>query len=243
LPFSPNALLGCSAGTFCARSHLASHGHLQPHAPALGPPRSQRSPSRGPIHPCLHLSPPPSGAGRLPEPTEIIDAANCKLLVPVQVWKYVFIPNMGHDVRFVFFKPRNQSDYKLWIPYGIGDNTDSMSELVSGDAIGTDIDPRRAVQYVFGPVNPYTTMTNLEMTCKDGDELLKAIYQTTMNKTDVMKVFNPPEVNEEDVHKILRSVVLADPNALHEPECPAQPIDCLAHIRVDEDGHNGGLRD
>jgi Ca-activated chloride channel family protein len=147
------------------------------------------------------------------EPTEIVDAANCRLLVPIQVWKYMYIENMGHDIRFVFYKPRNQSDYKLWIPYGIGDNTDAMAELVSGDAIGTDIDPRRAVQYVFGPVNPYTTMTNLEMTCKDGDELLKAIYQTTMNKTDVMKVFNPPEVNEEDVHKILRSVVLANPNA------------------------------
>jgi Ca-activated chloride channel family protein len=144
------------------------------------------------------------------EPAEMLDS-DCRLLQPIQVWKYIYIPNMGHGVRFVFYVPRNGSDYKLWIPY----TQDAMQDLVSQDAIGTDVDPRRAVQYVFGPINPYTTMTNVEFTCKNGDEIMKAIYQTQMNKTDVMKVFNPPEINEEDVRKILRSVVLANPNATH----------------------------
>src|SRR5215472_15693599 len=40
----------------------------------------------------------------------------------------------------------------------------------------------------------------------------------------------------------LRAVVLADPNALDKPERPAQPVDCLAYIRIDEDGNDGGLR-
>ncbi|HMC22748.1 MAG TPA: VWA domain-containing protein [Thermoanaerobaculia bacterium] len=142
------------------------------------------------------------------EPSEVIDS-DCRLLQPIQVWKYLFIPGLGHDIRFVFYVPRLSSDYKLWVPYA----QDSMAELVSQDAIGTDIDERRAVQYVFGPISPYSTMTNLEYTCKNGDEIIKAIYQSQMNKTDIMKVFNPPEVNEEDVHKILRSVVLANPNA------------------------------
>ena len=142
------------------------------------------------------------------EPGEMIDS-DCRLLQPIQIWKYLFIPGMGHDIRFVFFVPRMGIDYKLWIPYA----QESMAELVSQDAIGTDVDDRRAVQYVFGPINPYTTITNLEYTCKNGDEIIKAIYQSQMNKTDIMKVFNPPEVNEEDVHKILRSVVLANPNA------------------------------
>jgi Ca-activated chloride channel homolog len=148
------------------------------------------------------------------EPSVIIDGTNCRLLQPIQIWKYAFIPGMGHDIRFVFYIPRGgYSDYRLWIPFGIGDNQDSMADLISQDAIGTDLDARRAVQYVFGPVNPYSSMTNLEFQCKDGDEIIKAIYQSVMNKTDIMKVFNPPEINEEDVHKILRSVVLADPNA------------------------------
>src|SRR5438128_3430322 len=148
------------------------------------------------------------------EPSEIIDSQNCRLLQPLQVWKYLFISGMGHDIRFVFYVPRNGIDYKLWIPYGIGaTDMESMSELISQDAIGTDIDSRRAVGYVFGPITPYTSMTNLEYMCKDGDQIIKAIYQSMMNKTDIMKVFNPPEINEEDVHKILRSVVLANPNA------------------------------
>jgi len=148
------------------------------------------------------------------EPSDVIDSQNCRLLQPIQIWKYLFIPGMGHDIRFVFYMPRLGGDYRLWVPYGIGSmDMDSMAELVSQDAIGTDIDARKAVQYVFGTVTPYTTMTNLEYMCKDGDEIMKAIYQSQMNKTDIMKVFNPPEVNEEDVHKILRSVVIANPNA------------------------------
>ena len=148
------------------------------------------------------------------EPQEMIDS-DCRLLVPVQVWKYLYIPGLGHDVRFLFYKPRNGVDYRLWIPIGIGRGMDleSMANLVSQDAIGTDVNGTGAVRYVFGPAAPNTTMTNLEFQCKQGDEILKAVYQTQMNKLDIMKVFNPPEINEEDVHKILRSVVIATPNA------------------------------
>ncbi len=145
------------------------------------------------------------------EPAEMIDS-DCRLLQPIQVWKYLYIPGLGHNVRFVFYMPRNGVDYKLFIPY----TPESLQELVSQDVMALDFtDGKKSVQYVFGPMSPYTTMTNLEFQCKNGDEILKAIYQTQMNKTDVMKVFNPPEVNEEDVHKILRSVVLASPNATH----------------------------
>ncbi len=148
------------------------------------------------------------------EPAVMIDS-DCRLLVPIQVWKYVFLPGMGHDIRFLFYRPRLGVDYKLWIPYGISSTADqeSLAELVSQDAIGTDVTGAGAVRYVFGPLNPYSTMTNLEFQCKDGDEIQKAVYQSQLNKTDLMKAFTPPEVNEEDVHKILRSVVLADPNA------------------------------
>ncbi len=144
------------------------------------------------------------------EPAEMIDS-DCRLLQPLQVWKYIFIPGMGHDVRFLFYVPRNAIDYKLWVPYGV----ESMADLVSQDAMGTDVRPEDAVRRVFAPINPYTSITNLEYQCKNGDEIIKAIYQSQLNKMDLMKVFNPPEVNEEDVHKILRSVVLATPNAPH----------------------------
>lgn len=148
------------------------------------------------------------------EPTVMIDS-DCRLLVPLQVWKYAYIPGLGHDIRFLFYMPRLGVDYKLWIPYGMSGSTDSLAELVSQEAAAGDMsgDGTGAVKYVFGPVTPYSTQTNVEFQCKNGDEIQKAIYQSQLNSTDLMKVFNPPEVNEEDVHKILRSVVLANPNA------------------------------
>ncbi len=148
------------------------------------------------------------------EPNEIIDSQNCRLLTNMQIWKYLYVPGMGHDVRFVFYQQRYGSDYKLWIPYGIGaTDMNSFADLISEEVIATSITAAEAVQKVFGPCNAYTTMTVVACTCTNGDEIMKAIYQSQMNKTDIMKVFNPPEVNEEDVHKILRSVVLANPNA------------------------------
>jgi Ca-activated chloride channel family protein len=142
------------------------------------------------------------------EPSERIPI-DCRMLQPVEIWKYIFIQNMGHDVRFLFYKPRNGVDFRLFIPI---DNT-SMKELVSSDEMGTDMTGDSTTARVFGPVAPGASMTSVELMCKNGDEFLRAAYQAQLNKWDMGRIFEPPPVNEEDVHKILRSVVLANPNA------------------------------
>jgi len=134
---------------------------------------------------------------------------DCRLMQPAEIWKYGFVPNLGHNVRFLFYKPRTGIDYKLFAPF----DNEAMKELISQDEIGIDMTGDGATQRVFGPVSPGTSMTNLEMRCKDGDEYLRAVYQAQLNKFDLVRVFEPPPVNEEDVHKILRSVVLATPGA------------------------------
>ena len=148
------------------------------------------------------------------EPAEMI-SSDCRLLVPIQVWKYLYIPGLGHEVRFVFFQNRFGGEWKLWVPVGIsrGMDFDSLSQLVSQDVVGTDVTGTNAVRYVFGQCLPGSSQTQLECSCKNGDEIMKAINQTQMNKMDMMKVFEAPQINEEDVHKILRSVVLSTPNA------------------------------
>ena len=143
------------------------------------------------------------------EPNDRLKVENCRLLQPLEIWKYYYIEGMGHDVRFVFVQPRTGADFRLWVPL----NPDSMGELISQDAMGMSTRPEVGVQNVFGPVAMGSSMTNLEFTCTNGDEILKAIAYATINKTDMAKVFEPVPVNEEDVHKILRSVVLATPNA------------------------------
>ena len=144
------------------------------------------------------------------QPTERIKI-DCRILQPAEIWKYAFVPTMGHNVRFLFYKPRNGVDFKLFSPL----DPDAMGQLVSQDEIGTDVTGVRAVQGVFGPASPTSSITSVELKCMNGDEFLRAVYQAQMNKYDLMKVFEPPPVNEEDVHKILRSVVLANPNAAH----------------------------
>src|SRR6266513_624407 len=114
-----------------------------------------------------------------------------------------------YDVRFIFVQARNGADFRLWTPVG----PDAMGELISQDAIGMGVSTDRGVQSVFGPMSVGSSMTNLEWSCNNGDEILKAIAYVQINKTEIGKVFEPTPVNEEDVHKILRSVVLATPNA------------------------------
>ncbi len=142
------------------------------------------------------------------EPAERI-IIDCRLLQPAEIWKYTFIPNMGHNIRFLFFQPHTGIDFKLFSPI----DPDAMKQLVSQDEIGTDVSGQGAVQRVFGPASPSTSVTNVELRCLHGDEFLRAVYQSQLNKYDLIRVFEPPPVNEEDVHKILRSVVLATPNA------------------------------
>jgi Ca-activated chloride channel family protein len=142
------------------------------------------------------------------EPAERIKI-DCRLLQPAEIWKFTFLPTMGHNVRFLFYKPRNGVDYKLYTPI----DPNATKELVSQDEIGMDVTGDSATKRVFGPAGPNTTVTNVELSCMYGDEYLRALYQSQLNKYDLMRIFEPPPVNEEDVHKILRSVVLPTPNA------------------------------
>ena len=55
-----------------------------------------------------------------------------------------------------------------------------------------------------------------------------------------------PHVRDDDraiAHLHLRAVALADADALGESECGGEPGDGLAHVRVDQDGDDGALRD
>ncbi len=149
------------------------------------------------------------------EPIDRIKVDCPRYLVPIEIWKYAYVPNFGRDVRFLFYTPRNAVDFKLWDPMF----PDAITQLVSTDAtagIGTE---EAGAAHVFGRINPYSTMTNVELSCTNGDHVMKAIVVAQINKMQYTRVFEAPEVNEEDVHKILRSVVLSDPNA---PKLPAE---------------------
>jgi len=149
------------------------------------------------------------------QPTEIVPVTCDRKLVPIEVWKYYYIPALGHDVRFLFYEPKTGGDWRLWD--AMADTTTAMSELVAEDAMATGGTREGAVAGVFAAqVAPGVPM--IEFECKNGEEMLRAMNYTQQNKFAMMKVFEPPPVNTEDVKKMLRSVVLLDPNA---PKLPA----------------------
>jgi Ca-activated chloride channel family protein len=146
-------------------------------------------------------------------PPDSIDPIDCDdLLQPLEVWHYEYLQGFGHDVRFIFFLPRQARDYKLWSP--VGTEADSLAELISERAMALSMSPTTAVQNVFFASDSNVGfVSKIEARCKNGELITRAIAQVQMNKLDMPKVFDPPAVNVEDVRKMLRSAVLANPNA------------------------------
>lgn len=148
------------------------------------------------------------------EPTETITEHCERLLQPLEIWKYYHIPGLGHSVRFLFYIPRYQNDYRLWRP--MGDTQMDLAELVSTEVVGSSVTSDEAVRRVFfesAGGGGRTFLNKIEWECRSGDEILKAIFQNQQNRVQLLNVFEPPKINEEDARRILRSVVLATPDA------------------------------
>ncbi len=126
-------------------------------------------------------------------PEEIIDIKCAQYFQPLQVWKYAYLKGLGSDFRLLFYLPQNTREYRLWNPFG-------------GDYAYKDL-------YATGIEATGRRPTNLRMDCPYGEELQAALAQMKIEETNVQKVFLPPTVDEEQVGRILRSVVLSDPNA------------------------------
>ncbi|HEY4642539.1 MAG TPA: VWA domain-containing protein [Thermoanaerobaculia bacterium] len=146
------------------------------------------------------------------EPDELLKIDCSRLLVPLEIWKYAYVPGLGHQQRLLFYLPRHGGDYKLWST--MGDQNDALAELVSEEVMGASAGDRGAVSNVFfSSAASNSFVSKIEVDCKDGDEIMKAIFQMQQNRTDLPKVFDPPKIDEESVGKILKSVVLSNPNA------------------------------
>jgi Ca-activated chloride channel homolog len=147
------------------------------------------------------------------EPGEVIKVECDRYLQPIEIWKYFYIPNFGHQVRFLFYQPRHGKEYKLWRPFG--DAKLDYNELISQEAMGQAVTPDDAVRRTFfeSASGGSQFMSKIEWECPNGDQILAAMAHQQQNRVQLLSVFEPPKVNEEDVSKILRSVVLATPGA------------------------------
>lgn len=138
-----------------------------------------------------------SDAGRIylvhGPPGAITEIKCSRYFQPIQVWFYPYLEGFGHEYRLLFYQPRHQKTWRLWSPIDFGR---AVQELLSDDIDSAGRMPE-----------------NVIMECQDGEEIAVAMAQMRADVTRIPQLFEPPKVNEEDIHKILRSAVLADPNA------------------------------
>lgn len=124
-------------------------------------------------------------------PAALIDVRCPRFFVPLQVWYYPQIPGIGRDVTLLFYQGRYERTYRLW-----SERIDGIGKLMSADIESTGRLP-----------------DNVYLDCKDGEALAAAIAYMRVNGDRLMQIYEPPPVNEEDVHRILRSSVIVDPKA------------------------------
>jgi len=128
-------------------------------------------------------------------PAAMVDIKCEKYFVPLQVWHYDFLPGFGHNYNVLFYIPRNQREYRLWRPYP------NRVENPYLELIGNSIESSGRLPQ------------NLWMECENGDLLSKALFQMMADWMRLERMYDPPQINREEVNRILRSVVLATPGA------------------------------
>jgi Ca-activated chloride channel family protein len=145
-------------------------------------------------------------------PADVV-RTNCqRLLQPVEVWKYHFLPGLGHDARLMFYRPRGQAEYKLWNP--LGGAVALADLLVAPDGVAQrGPEDKRARDALALSNSPYAYLSQIQLACTEGGEINAAITQMVQARIDLLKLFEPPELNQEDVRKMLRSVIIANPTA------------------------------
>jgi len=143
-------------------------------------------------------------------PTEVRRSECASLLVPMEIWKYAFLPTLGYNIRLLFYRSRNGNDYKLWNP--IGGNM-ALAELMTQESFAFSRNDEQTARRTFDSASPYSAVNRIQLECRDGDEILRTITQMVQSRVDLLKLFEAPHGNAEDAGKILRSLVIANPNA------------------------------
>ncbi|HEX8251824.1 MAG TPA: GWxTD domain-containing protein, partial [Thermoanaerobaculia bacterium] len=147
-------------------------------------------------------------------PPQDVVRSNChRVIQPIEIWKYQQLAGVGNNVRMLFYKPRNQGDYRLWNPLG---GAAALGELVaSNDAVSAEEGSARRSRETAATAaaSPYAYINRIQLECAEGNEIMLAVTQMIQARVDLLKLFNPPQLEDETVQKIMRSVVVANPNA------------------------------
>jgi Ca-activated chloride channel homolog len=144
-------------------------------------------------------------------PADVVRADCGRLLQPIEIWKYPQIAGVGSDVRLLFFRGRGSGDFRLWNPTG---GAMALAELAAEDPTAvTSADSSPGRRPGERSQSPYAYINRIQLECKDGDEIMRAITSMVQARVDLSKLFDPPQLKAEDEQVLFRSVVLPNPNA------------------------------
>ncbi len=125
-------------------------------------------------------------------PAEVYNVNCTSLYQPIEIWRYAYLENFGHDFWILFYIPRGHREYRYWQP-------------IKGKLAWMALDDLRPDVAV--------TMGAGAKVCQHEDVLAKALAMVQQDADRLPHVFDAPPVNEEDMRRILRSAVIGDPNA------------------------------
>ena len=131
-------------------------------------------------------------------PSTLINNDKCtRLIQPVQVWHYEYLPGLGRDALLLFYIPRHHHEYRLWQAF----NGEGLNDLRTEEITG--------VSESRGPVD----LREIMLSCQEGEAIASAIGWMSYNQMRIGTIFEPPKMNEEDVNRSLRAAVLVNPRA------------------------------
>jgi Ca-activated chloride channel family protein len=133
-----------------------------------------------------------------------------RLLQPVEIWKYAHIPGIGSQIRLLFYKPRYSNEYRLWNPLG---GSSAIGDLLASESASFQGDPGSTRRMLENSASPYAYISRIQLECTSGDEIMRAITSMVQSRVDALKLFEPPQIDSEAMQKIMRSMVIANPNA------------------------------
>lgn len=148
------------------------------------------------------------------EPAQIIEVEHCKYLRPLEVWFY----GGAREELLLFFKPGG--DYIVWngtrhssVPSRPGGGTfgagSALEELLNPSGLSFGVE-----KVFFDHLeNGYMRPPLVKQNCQNGELVLEAVHYSQSRGQDVHRVFSPPEIDDEDVRRMLNTSVVTDPDA------------------------------
>ncbi|HEX6084869.1 MAG TPA: VWA domain-containing protein [Thermoanaerobaculia bacterium] len=143
-------------------------------------------------------------------PNDALRTDCARLLQPIEIWKYERIPGIGSALRLLFYKPRYSNEYRLWNPLG---GSVAIGDLLATESASFQGDPASARRMASDSASPYAYITRIQLECTSGDEIMRAITNMIQSRVDALKLFEPPQINSEEMQKMLRTMVIANPKA------------------------------